>query len=111
MNHSLWDLAGKCTLSIHNPGASYHSVLSKYLLASSVRQMPLKVLKIKAYGKANSTQHGTGFLKDSLEVFYKTKLQYSGQMMQIAGSQEKTLMLGKIEGRRRGQQRMRWLDH
>ena len=63
--------------------------------------MPLKVLKIKVYGKANSTQHGTGFLKDSLEVSYKTKLQYSGQMMQIAGSQEKTLMLGKIEGRRR----------
>ena len=41
----------------------------------------------------------------------KLKLQYSGHMMQRADSIEKTLMLGKIEGRRRrGQQRMRWLD-
>ena len=39
------------------------------------------------------------------------KLQYSGQLMRRANSVEKTLMLGKIEGRRRrGQQRMRWLD-
>ena len=39
------------------------------------------------------------------------KLQYFGHMMQRADSLEKTLMLGKIEGRRRrGQQRMRWLD-
>ena len=39
------------------------------------------------------------------------KLQYSGHMMQRTDSLEKTLMLGKIEGRRRrGQQRMRWLD-
>ena len=41
----------------------------------------------------------------------KLKLQYSGYLMQRADSLEKTLMLGKIEGRkRRGQQRMRWLD-
>ena len=41
----------------------------------------------------------------------KLKLQYFGQLMQRAGSFEKTLMLGKIEvRRRRGQQRMRWLD-
>ena len=39
------------------------------------------------------------------------KLQYSGHLMQKADSLEKTLMLGKIEGkRRRGRQRMRWLD-
>ena len=38
------------------------------------------------------------------------KLQYFGYLMQRANSLEKTLMLGKIEGRRRGQQRMRWLD-
>ena len=39
------------------------------------------------------------------------KLQYFGHLMQRADSLEKTLMLGKIEGRRiRGQQRMRWLD-
>ena len=41
----------------------------------------------------------------------KLKLQYSGHLMQRADSLEKTLVLGKIEGKRRGeQQRMRWLD-
>ena len=40
----------------------------------------------------------------------KLKLQYFSYLMQRANSFEKTLMLGKIEGRRRGQQRMRWLD-
>ena len=41
----------------------------------------------------------------------KLKLQYFGQLMQRADSLEKTLMLRKIEGgRRRGRQRMRWLD-
>ena len=41
----------------------------------------------------------------------KLKLQYFGHLMQRANSLEKTLILGKIEGRRRrGQQRMRWLD-
>ena len=48
----------------------------------------------------------------SLEgLMLKLKLQYFGQLMRKADSLEKTLMLGKIEGRwRRGQQRMRWLD-
>ena len=48
----------------------------------------------------------------SLEgLMLKLKLQYFGQLMRRADSFEKTLMLGKIEGRRRrGQQRMRWLD-
>ena len=42
----------------------------------------------------------------------KLKLQYFGHLMQRIDSLGKTLMLGKIEGRRRrGQQRMRWLDH
>ena len=40
----------------------------------------------------------------------KLKLQYCGHLMRRAYSFEKTLMLGKIEGRRRGRQRMRWLD-
>ena len=41
----------------------------------------------------------------------KLKLQYFGHLMQRADSLEKTLMLGRIEGRRRrGRQRMRWLD-
>ena len=38
------------------------------------------------------------------------KFQYFGYLMQRANSLEKALMLGKIEGRRRGRQRMRWLD-
>ena len=48
----------------------------------------------------------------SLEgLMVKLKLQYFGHLMRRADSFEKTLMLGKIEGRRRrGQQRMRWLD-
>ena len=48
----------------------------------------------------------------SLEgLMLKLKLQYFGRLMRRADSFEKTLMLGKIEGkRRRGQQRMRWLD-
>ena len=57
------------------------------------------------------------FLKEinpeySLEgLMLKLKLQYFGHLMRRADSFEKTLMLGKIEGRRRrGQQRMRWLD-
>ena len=40
----------------------------------------------------------------------KLKLQYFGHLMRRADSFEKTLMLGKIDGRRRGRQRMRWLD-
>jgi len=47
----------------------------------------------------------------SLEgLMLKLKLQYFDHLMQRTDSLEKTLMLGKIEGRRRGQQRMRWLD-
>ena len=40
----------------------------------------------------------------------KLKLQYFGHVMRRAYSLEKTLVLGKIEGRRRGRQRMKWLD-
>ena len=44
-------------------------------------------------------------------LMLKLKLQYFGHLMQRVNSLEKTLMLGKIEnGRKRGQQRMRWLD-
>ena len=46
-----------------------------------------------------------------LELLMLLKFQYFGHLMQRADSLEKTLMLGKIEGRwRRGQQRMRWLN-
>ena len=43
-------------------------------------------------------------------VKLKLKLQYFGHLMQRTDSLEKTLILGKIEGRRRGRQMMRWLD-
>ena len=43
-------------------------------------------------------------------LMLKLRLQYFGHLMQRADSFEKTLMLGKIEDRRRGRQRMRWLD-
>ena len=47
----------------------------------------------------------------SLEgLMLKLKLLYFGHLMQRTDSLEKTLMLGKFEGRRRGQQRMKWLD-
>ena len=47
----------------------------------------------------------------SLEgLMLKLELQYFGHLMRRTDSLEKTLMLGKIEGRRRGRQRMRWLD-
>ena len=51
------------------------------------------------------------YFKYSSVYMLKLKLQYFGHLMQRADSSEKTLMLGKTEGkRRRGQQRMRWLD-
>ena len=47
----------------------------------------------------------------SLEgLMLKLKLQYFGHLIRRANSFEKTLILGRIEGRRRGRQRMRWLD-
>ena len=47
----------------------------------------------------------------SLEgLMLKLRFQYFGHLMQRADSFEETLMLGKLEGRRRGRQRMRWLD-
>jgi len=56
--------------------------------------------------------HPKGDQSCSLEgLMLKLKLQYFGHLMQRADSLEKTLMLGRIEGRRRrGRQRMRWLD-
>ena len=54
---------------------------------------------------------GISFEYSLVGLMLKLKLQYFGHLMRRADSFEKTLMLGKIEGRRRrGQQRMRWLD-
>ena len=51
-----------------------------------------------------------GPVEAETSVQLKLKLQYFGHLMQRADSFEKTLMLGKIEVRRRGRQRIRWLD-
>ena len=57
------------------------------------------------------TRRGSHVLNNSSELMVKLKLQYFGHLMRTADSFEKTLMVGKIEGRRRrGWQRMRWLD-
>ena len=51
------------------------------------------------------------YVQPNIQRMLKLKLQYFGHLMRRGDSFEKTLMLGKIEGRRRkGQQRMRWLD-
>ena len=74
-------------------------------MLEKILESPLDCKKIKPVLKEISPEY-------SLErLILKLKLQYFGHLMQTADSFEKTLMLGKIEGkRRRGQQRMRWLD-
>ena len=69
-------------------------------------ESPLECKEIQpVHPKGNSPEYS------SKGLMLKLKLQYFGQLMQIVDSLEKTLMLGKIEGRRRkGQQRLRWLD-
>ena len=69
------------------------------------------------YGEGTARRSNQSILKEispdySLEgLMLKRRLQYFGHLMQRMDSFEKTLMLGKIEGRRRrGRQRMRWLD-
>ena len=56
------------------------------------------------------TENGFMIAMEFMPLMLKLKLQYFGHLMQRANSLQKTLMLGKIEGRRRGQQRMRWLE-
>ena len=71
-----------------------------------------KTLESQAARRANQSilkEISPEYLLEGLVL--KLKLQYFGHLMQIADSFEKTLMLGNIEGRRRrGRQRMRWLD-
>ena len=76
------------------------------MVLEKVLESPLDSKEIKpANPKGNQLEY-------SLEaLMLKLKLQYFGHLMRRTDSLEKTLMLGKIEGRRRGgQQRMRWLD-
>ena len=70
--------------------------------------MLVKTLENPLYCKEIQPVHPKG---DQSWVMLKLKLQFFGHLMQRADSLEKTVMLGRIEGRRRrGQQRMRWLD-
>ena len=62
------------------------------------------------FGKTFKSLKGNQYLYSLEGLMLKLKLQYFGHLMWRAASLEKTLMLGKTEGRRRGRQRMRWLD-
>ena len=62
----------------------------------------------RRYNQSILKEISSGFSLERLML--KLKLQYFGHLMRRADSFEKTLMLGKIEGRRRGCQKMRWLD-
>ena len=75
------------------------------IMLEKIPESPLYCKEIKLVDpKGNQPEY-------SLEgLMLKLKLQYFGHVMQSANSLEKTLMLGKLEGRRRGWQRMRWLD-
>ena len=65
-------------------------------------------LDCKEIQPVNAKGNSPGYSLERLML--KLKLQYFGHLMQRTESLEKTLMLRKIEGRRRGQQRMRWLE-
>ena len=71
-------------------------------------ESPLDCKEIQqVHPKGNQSEYSL----EGLILILKLKLQYFGHLMQRTDSSEKTLMLGKIEGRRRrGQHRMRWLD-
>ena len=69
----------------------------------------LRILDSKEIKRVNLKEINPEYSLEGLML--KLKFQYFGHLMQRADSLEKTLMLGKIEGRRRrGQQKMRWLD-
>ena len=80
------------------------------LLNCGIREDSLRVLwTARRSNQSILKEISPGCLLEGLIL--KLKLQYFGHLMQRADSFEKTLMLGKIEGRgRRGRQRMRWLD-
>ena len=99
-DHSLiFENAPKCSISDSSVDSEGYSISSKGFLPTVVDTMFQSILK-----EINP--------KYSLErLMLQLELQYFGHLMQRADSLEKTLMLGKMEGkRRRGQPRMRWLD-
>ena len=88
----------------------------KSVTVSLMKNFNGKIMKILLVDPWTAGRSNQSILKEissgcSLEgLMLKLKLQYFGHLTQSTDSLEKTLMLGKIEGRRRGQQRMRWLD-
>ena len=78
-------------------------------LKSRSKHFPYK--KIYKFKEVRNKEINPEYSLEGLMLKLKLKLQYFGHLMQRADSLENTLMLGKIEGRRRrGRQRMRWLD-
>ena len=67
-----------------------------------------RTVQLRRSNQSILKQISPGYTLEGLML--KLKLQYFGHLMQRIDSLEKSLMLGKIEGRRRGQQRIRWLD-
>ena len=92
---------------MNTPPKDHSSPLITYHKAMEIDTLLKKEFKIPDLRKVKAISPGC-----SLEgLMLKLKLQYFGHLIRRADSFEKTLMLGKIEGRRRrGQQRMRWLD-
>ena len=71
----------------------------------------MRIIGLQGDETSQSQRKSTLNIHWNIQMMLKLKLQYFGHLIQKAGSLEKTLMLGKMEGRkRRGQQRMRWLD-
>ena len=82
--------------------ATVHGVAKSQTGLSDLTTIKHKLTRAKRTGKSMTGTESTKFLK--------LKLQYFVPLMRRTDSFEKTFMLGQIEGRRRGQQRMRWLD-
>ena len=81
-----------------------HDNVESHIRATSATSEPHQPATISMLIESAGTMLTLGGL------MLKLKLQYYGHLIRRADSFEKTLMLGKIEGRRTGQQRMRWLD-
>ena len=96
------------------PGSSVHGIIQVRILEWVA--ISFSKLQVQCFFRLPRLLAKQSILKEinpeySLEgLMLKLKLQYFGHLMRRASSLEKTLMLGKIEHRRREQQRMRWLD-
>ena len=99
----------KCLLLRRKAVTNPDSILKsrEIILLTNVHLVKAMVFPVVIYGCESWTIRGLSIE----ELMLNLKLQYFGHLMQTANSLEKTLMLGKIEGRgRRGKRRMRWLD-